>query len=351
MDDINFYTKTIARDDYGSRSIVYPIELSMKPIKPGSQYNKTVFCIYTINYEGLLPFLQYLLYKYPEGDTLYFPFIESKASETDFLKKVLKDYKYKIVGKKLFEGKLLVYVNVENEKTELTKHQAKDMWWWSTIDEIVNIKSVLAYKIHKSVVDVFYNNNDMCFLLYGNDEKIYTPSVYYKGGDKIESTYLQMVYGFFRSTVWNGLGPFYSFSSYDSALPLSIKYTAYIGDQGNTKSKTGGIIRLVAFNNNMKVFLNSISDKENKFSDVELVKLEDKDFPEASKEKIMKFRRMKDFDGDWSINFDSAMIGNVVENNEILYDGRTNFNVKDANNLLMISYSEISKENKNPLML
>ena len=124
-----------------------------------------------------------------------------------------------------------------------------------------------------------------------------------------------------------------------------------IGDQGNTKSKTGGIIRLVAFNNNMKVFLNSISDKENKFSDVELVKLEDKDFPEAGKEKIRKFRRMKDFDGDWSINFDSAMIGNVVENNEILYDGRTNFNVKDANNLLMISYSEISKENKNPLML
>ena len=96
--------------------------------------------------------------------------------------------------------------------------------------------------------------------------------------------------------------------------------------------------------------MNSISDKENKFSDVELVKLEDKDFPEASKEK-QEVQRMKDFDGDWSINFDSAMIGNVVENNEILYDGRTNFNVKDANNLLMISYSEISKENKNPLML
>jgi len=64
------------------------------------------------------------------------------------------------------------------------------------------------------------------------------------------------------------------------------------------------------------------------------------------KKKIEKFRKMKDFEGDWAVNNDAVFVGNIVENNKIVFEG-FNITVKDNANIVIISYSEINKNTEN----
>ena len=98
-----------------------------------------------------------------------------------------------------------------------------------------------------------------------------------------------------------------------------------------------------------KVFINSANDKESIYSDVELKQLEDKRVSDKEKSQIRKFRRMKDFEGDWSSEYDSAQIGNIVEKDKVVYYGFTSLSLKDRNNIIILSYSEINENKKDPL--
>lgn len=55
---------------------------------------------------------------------------------------------------------------------------------------------------------------------------------------------------------------------------------------------------------------------------------------------------MKDFEGDWAVNNDAVFVGNIVENNKIVFEG-FNITVKDNANIVIISYSEINKNTEN----
>ncbi len=349
MANINFYKNTTANIDAGS-VIKYPIESNLTTSKPSKGYKKVIFCIYKkLDIEDK-HFLQYLLYKHKETTKMYMPFIDQKDSIKDFMKKVLDKKRYILLGYRVFKECLLTFISLIDTNTELILHKKDDIWWWATIDEIVNLKSIYSYKIDPSVTEIFCMNQDMCFLLDEKSNKLQSPLTCYKSGDNLNTLDFQIVYGFFRSSIWNTLGPFYNFRSFDEAIIRSRGITRYIGKEDyKNKNDKLGIIRVAVFMGATKVFINSENDNESSYSDVELKQLKDKKISDKEKSKIRNFRRMIDFEGAWTHEYDSAQIGNVVEKDQVLYYGVTSLSLKDRNNIIVLSYSEINENKEHPL--
>jgi len=343
MNNINLY-RTDSANNYAGKVVKYQLENNLQKVKPNKGYTKVIFCIYKKIDIYDKQFLQYLLYKYKDGKELYLPFIDTENLEKDFLQKVFKKEEYSLVGYRVFNNCLLTFIRITETDIKLIKHEANDVWWWVTIDEIVNVKSVYLYKIHGSVTEIFYMNEDMCFLLDDNDIRILSPTVYYKG-DNLNVIDFQLIFGFFRSSVWNKLGPFYNFSSCETAVYCSSGIKRYISSElyKNTSNRCG-IVRVAIFVDKQKIFLNSEKDPEQPYSDVELLKLEDKTLSEEKRKSIINFRRMNDFQGDWSLSYDSAQTGNVVEKGKVVYNGYNNIALKDFNNIVRLDYTEFDKE-------
>ena len=349
MNNINFYKNTTANINAG-KVVNYPIESNLIISKPSKGYNKVLFCIYKKVVIEDNHFLQYLLYKYKKTSNLYLPLIDKKDSDKDFIKKVLDNWRYTLHGYRVFKECLLIFISVINENNNLILHKKDDMWWWVTIDEIVNLKSVYSYKIDPSVTEIFCMNQDMCFLLDEKSNKLPTPLTCYKSGDNLNTLDFQIVYGFFRSSIWNTLGPFYNFRSFDEAVKNSRGIIRYVGKENyKVKNDKLGIIRVAVFMGETKVFINSEKDNESSYSDVELKQLEDKRVSDKQKSGIKNFRRMVDFEGSWALSYDSAQIGNVVEKDNVLYYGYTSLSLKDRNNIIILSYSEINENKADPL--
>ena len=327
----------------------YQIEDILIRVKPNGQYNKLIFCIYRINTSGPHPFLEYLLYKYSETNSLSLP-ISNEHDITKYMNMILTNqYSFKIVGYLNNDDKLLVYIETtKNNNDNTLKLQSENIWWWITIDEIVNIKSVYNYKIEESTTELFLKNKKMCFLKDINNKTIQAPSIFYNGNTSSEIVSFQLVFNIIRSSIWNGTGPFYVFNTYEKALKFSLtNYKRYINpSEWNNNKITPTILRVAIFYDSLKGLINSNKDNEAPFSDVELIKLKDKKLSKEKKKKIKKFRKKKDFEGDWAVNNDAVFVGNIVENNKIVFEG-FNITVKDNANIVIISYSEINKNTEN----
>ena len=344
MNNINFY-KTVSADNDAGDVINYPLEVNLTKVRPNKGYSKVIFCIYKKVSVDDKHFLQYLLYKYNDKDTLYFPFVNKKDLENEFLKKVFNKEDYILKGYRIFNECLLTYVMVSSIDHNIICKKSGDNWWWSTIEEIVNSKSVYIYKIHKSVTDIFYMNHDMCFLLNYKNEKLPVPKVLYKSSDS-NTTDFELIFGFYRASIWNSLGPFYIFSPYENAVSYATKIKRYISSEFYENNSGYGAIRVVSFMGESKVFINSEKDPEQKYNDVELMILEDKNASDERKNKIINFRRLADHEGNWALSYDSAQVGNVVEKNKVVYDGNGMIGFKDFNNIIILDYIKLDNKGK-----
>ena len=138
------------------------------------------------------PFLQYLLYKYPDNlhstsNLMVFPFIDVKKNILHKAKKFAKQ----LVGKNVdFDGFIekkntvylfLNYESVNDEYINKVFYMTKEnTLWWCLIDEICNHRTVLTFPVHKSVFNLFYNNPSLIYLKQG-DLRIEIPIVAYYG--------------------------------------------------------------------------------------------------------------------------------------------------------------------------
>lgn len=188
--------------DPTSECFQYSYDLTRSINTDLTQINKSVdkvsFCIYRIvhckNQQNVKhPFLQYLLYKYPDiqnnkiSNTMVFPFIKIKSN----LKKESNKFIRKIIGKNLqpegfieknktafifynfssFEDEYIDKVNFMTKENEL---------WWCIIDEICNHKKVLKFPIHKSVYTLFFKNPALIYIKL-NKKRIEIPIIAYYG--------------------------------------------------------------------------------------------------------------------------------------------------------------------------
>jgi len=235
-----------------------------------------VLCIYKIStYSKSKPFLQYLLYKYPTGDTdvsdmLIFPFIKfSSGNIVDIAAGEVE----KITGSKLdvkghveLDSKIYLFYDASNIQHKVTLKPSSDELWWCLMDEIYNSHKVISYPVHPSVHIVFDNNENLVYLRQ-DDEKLDMPVVGYYGErhDLVPKLAMKADKSTIRSKIDTSGSNRYYFSTFRNSIRDGM--WSHIYDTSDNKTdvdgryEKGGVIRYALFLDNIRPSTNISYDK------------------------------------------------------------------------------------------
>jgi hypothetical protein len=257
------------------------INTNLKDI--GKNYKTISFCIYRINnckiQENVkFPFLQYLVYKYPESsdktsNLMVFPFIKIKQSVKADSKKFIKKLVNKDVKIKGFiENKNTIFLFYDFTSIDaqvidkVYQLQKRNTLWWCLIDEICNHKQVIKFPVHKSVVELFYKNPVLIYLKKDN-KRLEIPIVAFYGN---YFNFLPVIATLGQKTnIVNNKNNNLFFSSFDRAIRFGAWTENYseksvYGDKISDyfgKYNKGGLIRFALFLGNIDLLIdNSMSE-------------------------------------------------------------------------------------------
>ena len=312
--------------------------------------NKTIhLCIFNIiENEKTDPSILYLLNKNEETNILYFPHFNTKENIFDEanikINEIFKNWDNKAQYKGFIETNNNIYVFYQQiYPYVLEKIEYKDLWWWTTIFELVNIKKVLNFFIDRTVYSIFYKNPLLLSLFDNNNNKISIPYVGYVGG---YYTYISFIaaFGIPKQIPTNNLGPYYYFNDYYGAGRWSIwspdRKEKIINNEIITVKDTGiykegGIARFIFFGNNIKYFLNRDTDPEDDSQISQNLAKEYDFFKETLK--------VRDVSAKWADNHDLAYIGSFLTKQGKFNSRRfiIQFAARDYNQQLCLSYHSV----------
>lgn len=302
-------------------------------------------CIFNI-IEGnkVPPFLLYLLHKNHENNTMYFPNFKTENKVIDEASKnineIFKDWSSKPVYKGFLETKHNIYLFYEVKyEYILEKIDYHDVWWWTSIFEIVNTQKILNFTIDRSVYSVFYKK-PMLISLFRNQNRLSTPYIGYMGG---YYTYIAFAaaFGVPKQLPISSLGPYYYFNDYHGAGRWAIwsynRKQMIVNNEDITLNgfgvfKKGGIARYAIFGEKIRYFLNRESDPED----------DSKISQELAKEKSFykETLKVRDVSAKWADNHDMAYIGSFLldDKNNASRRYTINFVVRDFEQQVPLTY-------------
>lgn len=319
----------------------YNIKSKLKQILPDDlDENTNVYiAIYTIQkptqHNNILkPFLQYLLYKYPQTYKIQnlstFPLVNYNKTK-DILPNANKlvnnitNQTIKHEGYLLNKNGLYIFYHLQNYEFKLDVIKKNNQFWWTLIDEICNHKKIINFPIHKNVSSLFLKNPYLIYLTKNNNN-IEIPSVGYFGSS-VEFVNFTASLGL-RATPGKLFGPYYYLGDFKD----SIRYGSWTSNYKNmfiSKQKItddngrynqGGLVRFALFlgknynityhkNNSWNWLLKTLDTNNDKNVNINnLVK---------KKWKKNKF--------DWASKYDSLIISSVKYKN---LSGYFNINTK-----------------------
>ena len=246
---------------------------------------------------------------------MYFPHFTSSNNAFDETNNKIDELFSELDTKPIYIGyietnnNLYLFYKVEiNYRLELlTSH---DKWWWGTIFEIVNSRTILKYQVHRSVYSIFYKYPLLCNLFSDDGYKLPIPYVSYIGGSKEYIAFIS-VFGLPKALPTFNLGPyFYSYTYYGAGRNAIWTYSRK-SEEKNGKVITqneygvhikGGIVRLLLFGVKVKYFLNRDTD----LKDDSLISKDAAENVPFIKETL----KLRDVNGKWAQGHDLAYIGN-----------------------------------------
>ena len=315
--------------------------------------NEDVFiCIYNVIINDIYnPMLLYLLYKDPESNILYFPTTKCNLKMINNTLDVLFQNSSSIPiykGYKDIHGtKYLFYQNIDEIK--ITHQKYNDLWWWTSIHEIINTNKILNFSIDSSVTVIFEKLTPLLNLFDKQNRKLIIPFIGYYGNYYTYINFIAM-FGANKSTPFASCGPYYYFTNYidsaRSAIWSSTKNPLYVNNELLTINdyglyKKGCIVLFALFTNNTKYFLNKEDDSDDESEITKRLSIND--------EYIQKSLKIRDTDGKWSHSYDSAFIGtsniNIVKNNkERNYRINSQHVIKKYNQQFPLSYHYVNTD-------
>jgi hypothetical protein len=269
------------------------------------------YLVYHINKKAYKPFLEFLLYKSSDDDTLYFPNFSQSTSEYDILENAsilldnllgdgLCDFKGRIVQSPVMNrinsarlnDRIILLYELKEKTESVTRQKSSDDLWWGTVSEIFNYRKIIFYNISETVTDVFLAY-PQAIKLYHKETLIETPMVIFNGSNSDTSKY-NAVFSIKKSNNESRYGPFYYFTDLYNAM----RYACYDIETGE-KYKNGGLVRFVIYPGKMKMFL-----KKSKPDTSEMAKYICR--KNINKKSTIQFR---DNDCKWTEQYNSAYNG------------------------------------------
>lgn len=273
-------------------------------------------CLYKIcKSNENIPFLMYLLNNI--NNTMYFPnFFTDKEILNECnnnLQILLRYYKTKIIYKGFKETKNNIYIFFySNLDLELINNKSNDKWWWTTIFEIVNLKSILNYNIDRLVYSIFFKNPLLTCLFNKNNEKIITGIITFIGSN-LDYTNFIAALGTPKAPPDSNLGPYYYSYTYYGAGRKAIfpgkgcTICKELTREGTNFYKRGGIVRFIIFSSSGKWFLNREVDKLDNSLTSKMLYAANTNFGNF----VKLVGKLRDVNGNWAINNDLAYISSV----------------------------------------
>ena len=311
-------------------------------------------CIYNIiNQDNNLPFLLYLLNK-DKQNKLYFPhFFTTKnifEEAEEKIKIIFNTYNSMpiIKGFKESTNNIYIYYEFINDY-KLEKINYHDEWWWSGINEIIDTKTLLNFKIDKTVYKIFEKYPLLACLYDDNNNKFQIPYILYYGSYSNYATFIS-VFGLPKQSPSSNLGPYYYFYTYHGAGKSGIwsynRKEQIANDIEITRNEYGvynhgGLIRFAIFGNNMKYFLNNDDDPDD-LSEISQQLAKEKDFYKQT-------LKLRDSNSEWANNHDiayigSSMIKSIVRGEEIKRKYTIQFAVRDYYQHVPLTYHYINTD-------
>ena len=321
-------------------------------------------CCYKINESGKYPFLEYLLFKYPESKTnkeisnlLVFPSIKYNKEKNEinkqcdkYISKILKK-DLETVGYIKYNGKYNFFYEITDIVENIDEKRKEDQWWWVLIDEIANHKKILNFKIFDYVHKLFINNKQILILKNIKDKSIYiTPKVLYHGTEYSLKDQI-VTYGLNRSKLYAMMGYYYYFGSFIKSVRYAGWTSTYkerkidgkIVTDKEGRYKRGAILRYAVFTNNTKVFLNHPLDKDD-YS--ELVKKRiSKNVGAKTREELLI--KMHDHNGEWAKKYDSAYVGSARLSNGTRFMENYEYIIKSKDQFQCLTTQELDRKTLN----
>lgn len=303
---------------------------------------------YEIKNNGTYPFLQYLLYKDEESETLFFPLLPnitkinsvniitmSKLKLFSMLQSSLtnySDFESKICFKGFFLANDktihiffdLTQCKIESDKSDKSdKTNKSDKTWFALFDEIVNYKSICGLIIDSTVTNFFVNNDDFIFLKNNDGDNFEIPIVGYIGLNGINHNKLSFVYTFgnFQEDKNALFGPYFYFTDFKNSI------------------RKGNIVRFALFLGKMK-FVENFPNDESDFSETKKKRINDANLDKNMEAQTM---RISDHDGRWAENYDSVFLGETELDNGAILKNTPIFVVKTYKQQIPLSYHFIDK--------
>jgi hypothetical protein len=345
---------------------IYPFASALEKNIDESEVDADVvitICIYQINTSCELPFIEFLMKKRFNKELnkqqFEFPslnYVPSKRTVVDQAKQHIntfidenEDVKYRGHLKKRNEYYLIFHKYFRKLKFPRKISMNDDALWWIVTSEILNFKKVMNIDVDKRATDFFLQNPAIMRLYDCNNRVVETPIICYYGDQYQKITYLAF-FGLLKAPLKSSFGPFYVGTNFLS----SMKYACYTHDDkpfelydgtaltnGNYgKYVEGGVLRSVLFVGKMNVFLKSGTPDNSQISQ-EIAKKD---------EGIRKFLALRDSNGNWTDNYDTAYSGlhfASIDDN-VKKGGQKNITVstvewffKDYNHSSILSYHMI----------
>lgn len=315
-------------------------------------------CAYDVNVDGKEPFLRYLLTSHlGDENKLEFQMVP-KLSTLHTINEYV-DYAYmclggmlvssddkacdqiKFSGYYIFNGDIYLFYNVTMCKLQIYDVYRANSFWFLLIDEIINHKQMCDIPVDASVVDLFTNNPELCFLTDVNNVHFEMPISCYapKSGHMLELT---ATFGQSLSDKMNIFGPYYYFSNFTTSFSNidigdPFKLVDNITHDNNRKPRFG-LVRFAVFLGVNKIVENFPNDAVDK-SDIKQQRLNDHNLDAAIERLTM---RISDHDGTWAENYDSVYLGPLDLDNGAHVESNL-VAVKNYNQQIPLSYHYIDR--------
>ena len=213
---------------------------------------------YSIYVHNNIPFVMFLMYKYPKiskdyNELITFPhFISTKDIETELEEKermIFKSYKQEKTFKYLKEGdEIYVLCEQDSNGTDIDLNR-NSSWWWCLPFELVNLKKILGFTVDDKIVNFLLKYDKLMYVYTQTNNMYETPCIGYRLSEQDEVNYLIEIGSSKKKDQY--------FLTYEGVYEYIRK---------NIKSKKANLLRYIVFLHNNKVIyidLDYISYKRN----------------------------------------------------------------------------------------
>jgi hypothetical protein len=313
------------------------LESLTKNVGEVNDVDYVVICPYSINTDGVAPFLQFGLI----NDGISLNFIKILWTEFSLDLETINNFHGHLLENKTLY--LFFEYRPDNEDIFLFMFPVQS---FVLADEIMNHRMVCRTAISIDVLDFFTRHNQFLYLENHRGKVYESPVVAYRGTYG-ENTKFMSTFGVACSQSDAVVGPYYYFTDYINAMKQGIvpteeqlandEFKQYLS--ADKKYRHGSVLRFALFLGTSKVVLNRPSDNIDE-SQMKQHLLSNEETSYMARLTM----RISDYDGTWTNQYDSVYVGKVDLDDGCKYMNSPLWVVKDYNQQTFLSSHPIDRQ-------